>query len=77
MKADGAHDIHQQLDLSGEPLVPPLRDAFQLRDPVSLLEYQDLTIQGKTYCEAYTDYWNSTSSKDDQFFRINVLRDGR
>ncbi|KAG6997797.1 mycophenolic acid synthesis protein B [Physcia stellaris] len=63
LKADGAHDIHRQLDLSGEPLVPPLRNAFQLRDPISLLEYQDLTIQGKTYCEAYTDYWNSTSSQ--------------
>lgn len=64
MKADGAHDIHQQLDISGEPLVRPLRGAFQLRDPIPLLEYQDLTIQGKVYNEAYTDYWNSTSGDD-------------
>ncbi|KAF2839400.1 amidase signature enzyme [Patellaria atrata CBS 101060] len=32
LKADGGYDIHQQLDLSGEPLVSPLRDAFQGRD---------------------------------------------
>ncbi|KAL8808787.1 MAG: hypothetical protein Q9223_005987 [Gallowayella weberi] len=62
--ADGCHDIHRQLDLSGEPLVPPLREGFQLRDPLPLLEYQDFTIQGKAYNEAYLDYWNSTGSDD-------------
>ncbi|KAL8940143.1 MAG: hypothetical protein Q9211_002417 [Gyalolechia sp. 1 TL-2023] len=66
LEADGAHDVHQQLDLSGEPLVPPLRGSFQLRDPIPLLEYQDLTIQGKAYNEAYYDYWNSTSRGDGQ-----------
>ncbi|KAL8993932.1 MAG: hypothetical protein Q9188_007204, partial [Gyalolechia gomerana] len=66
LNADGAHDIHQQLDISGEPLVRPLRGTFQLRDPIPLLEYQDLTIQGKVYNEAYTDYWNSTSGDDGQ-----------
>ncbi len=64
LKADGAHDVHRQLDLSGEPLVPPLRKSFQLRDPIPLLEYQDLTLQGKTYSEAYLDYWNSTAQDD-------------
>ncbi|CAO1598695.1 hypothetical protein XANCAGTX0491_002455 [Xanthoria calcicola] len=73
LKADGAHDIHQQLDLSGEPLVPPLRDSFQLRDPISLLEYQDLTIQGKTYSAAYNDYWNSTSNDDGQVVDAVVM----
>ncbi|KAL8685957.1 MAG: hypothetical protein Q9224_005603 [Gallowayella concinna] len=62
--ADGCHDIHRQLDLSGEPLMPPLRKDFQLRDPLPLLEYQDFTIQGKAYNETYSDYWNSTSSGD-------------
>ncbi|KAK4695723.1 hypothetical protein P7C71_g2079, partial [Lecanoromycetidae sp. Uapishka_2] len=65
LKADGAHDIHQQLDLSGEPLVPPLRDSFQLSDPMPLLKYQDLTIEGKAYSAAYYDYWNSTANDDD------------
>ncbi|KAI4268032.1 MAG: hypothetical protein L6R38_007989, partial [Xanthoria sp. 2 TBL-2021] len=73
LKADGAHDVHQQLDLSGEPLVPPLRGSFQLRDPIPLLEYQDLTIQGKTYNEAYYDYWNSTSSDDGQVVDAVVM----
>ncbi|KAL8680043.1 MAG: hypothetical protein Q9186_003723 [Xanthomendoza sp. 1 TL-2023] len=62
--ADGCHDIHRQLDLSGEPLMPPLRRGFQLKDPLPLLEYQDFTLQGKAYNETYSDYWNSTSSGD-------------
>ncbi|KAL8836535.1 MAG: hypothetical protein Q9170_002890 [Blastenia crenularia] len=66
LRADGAHDINQQLDLSGEPLVPPLRGAFQLRDPTPLLEYQRLTVDGKAYNEAYYDYWNSTTKDDGQ-----------
>ncbi|KAL9610018.1 MAG: hypothetical protein Q9167_005260 [Letrouitia subvulpina] len=64
LKADGAHDVHRQLDLSGEPLIPPLRKAFELEDPISLLEYQALTIEGKNYEEAYLDYWNSLEAED-------------
>ncbi|KAL8879539.1 MAG: hypothetical protein Q9192_008213 [Flavoplaca navasiana] len=64
MGADGAHDVHQQLNLSGEPLIPQLRESFKLREPMPLLEYQDKTLQGKAYNEAYSDYWN-TSSNDD------------
>lgn len=66
LRADGAHDVHRQLDLSGEPLIPPLREAFQLRDPTPLLEYQDKTLEGKRYNEAYYDYWNSTGDDDGQ-----------
>ncbi|MCJ1270630.1 hypothetical protein MMC22_010527 [Lobaria immixta] len=66
LKADGAHDIHKQLDLSGEPLIPQLREAFRLRDPIPLLAYQDLTIQGRLYEAAYSDYWNSTVTQDGQ-----------
>jgi amidase len=29
-----------------------------------LLEYQDLTIEGKKYCETYSDYWNATEESD-------------
>ncbi|KAL8885970.1 MAG: hypothetical protein Q9192_006559 [Flavoplaca navasiana] len=64
MGADGAHDVHQQLDLSGEPLIPPLRESFKLREPMPLLEYQDKTLQGKAYNEAYSDYWNASSDDD-------------
>ncbi|KAL8932914.1 MAG: hypothetical protein Q9216_006617, partial [Gyalolechia sp. 2 TL-2023] len=71
--SDGAHDVHQQLDLSGEPLVPPLRKSFQLRDPMPLLEYQDLTIQGKAYNEAYCDYWNSSSGDDGQIVDVVLM----
>ena len=64
LKADGAHDIHAQLDRSGEPLIPDLRETFRLREPIGLLEYQDLTLQGLEYEAAYSDYCNGTSKDD-------------
>ena len=62
--ADGAHDVHANLDRSGEPLIPELKKSFRLRDPIPLLEYQNLTLQGLEYEREYSDYWNSTSSSD-------------
>ncbi|RYC59146.1 hypothetical protein CHU98_g7066 [Xylaria longipes] len=67
LRADGAHDIHDQLDLSGEPLIPDLEENFKLRDPINLLEYQDLTLQGLQYEAVYSDYWNSTVEPDGKF----------
>ncbi|KAI8630724.1 amidase signature domain-containing protein [Xylariaceae sp. FL1651] len=66
LKADGAHDIHSQLNRSGEPLIPDLEESFKLRDPMSLLDYQDLTLQGLEYESRYSDYWNSTAEQDGQ-----------
>ena len=62
--ADGAHDVHAHLRRSGEPLIPDLEKSFRLRDPIPLLEYQDLTLQGLEYERQYNDYWNSTSIND-------------
>ena len=47
LKADGAHDVHKQPDFSGEPLIHPLRKSFELQDPMPLLEYQSVSIEGK------------------------------
>ncbi|KAM6521671.1 hypothetical protein FSOLCH5_006427 [Fusarium solani] len=66
LMADGAHDIHQHLNLSGEPLIPDLKQTFELRQPIGLLEYQDLTLQGLAYEREYSDYWNSTADADGQ-----------
>ncbi len=66
MRADGGHDIHRQLNLSGEPLIPPLQKSYALRDPMSLLEYHALTIEGRDYEAAYADYWNATAHEDGQ-----------
>ncbi|KAF5580562.1 general amidase [Fusarium pseudoanthophilum] len=63
--ADGAHDIHQHLKRSGEPLIPDLRDGLNLETPTELLKYQDLTIQGLEYERQYSDYWNATADSDD------------
>ncbi|KAI9652013.1 MAG: hypothetical protein M1831_007254 [Alyxoria varia] len=66
LKADGAQNINAQLNLSGEPLIPPLRESFKPRDPMPVDKYQDLTIEGRQYEEAYYDYWNSTGEDDGQ-----------
>ncbi|KAF2249813.1 amidase signature enzyme [Trematosphaeria pertusa] len=66
LKADGGHDIHKQLSLSGEPLIPPLRATFQLRDTLSLITHQELTVEGRDYEGAYSDDWNSTAGQDGQ-----------
>lgn len=68
LQADGAHDIHEQLERSGEPLIPELQSTFQLRPPMDLLEYQDLTLQGLDYEARYSDYWNSTAEEDGSHF---------
>lgn len=72
LRADGAQDIHKQLDLSGEPLIPQLQEKFQLQDPIPLLVYQDLTIQGRDYEAAYSDYWNSTVNQDGKLCALIV-----
>ena len=69
--ADGAHDIHQHLNLSGEPLIPDLKQTFELRQPIGLLEYQDLTLQGLAYEREYSDYWNSTADEDGEFCSLD------
>ncbi|RKK80144.1 Acetamidase [Fusarium oxysporum] len=73
LKADGAHDIHQNLDLSGEPLIPDLRNSFQLKAPMDLLQYQDLTLQGLGYERQYSDYWNSTADSDGQLVDAVIM----
>ncbi|KAK0670330.1 Acetamidase [Cercophora samala] len=71
--ADGGHDIHSHLALSGEPLIPDLEEHFQLKPPMDLLEYQDLTLQGLDYEAAYSDYWNSTSQGDGQIVDAVIM----
>ncbi|TVY65140.1 Acetamidase [Fusarium oxysporum f. sp. cubense] len=66
LSADGARDIHQHLNRSGELLIPDLRDGLKLKTPTELLKYQDLTIQGLEFEQQYSDYWNSTADSDDQ-----------
>lgn len=65
LRADGGHDVHKHLGLSGEPLIPDLEAMFQPRPPLGLLQYQDLTVEGLKYEAAYSDYWNSTVQGDD------------
>lgn len=66
LQSDGGYYIHKQLDLSGEPLIPPLREIFELVPPFSAIRTQELAIEGRDSCEAYLDYWNSKSADDGQ-----------
>ncbi|KAI5809918.1 amidase signature domain-containing protein [Peziza echinospora] len=73
--ADGAHDVYTQINLSGEPLILELAKSFQLRDPICLLEYQQLAIEGRDYAAAYSDYWNETCNHGDDAYTgcINLM----
>jgi amidase len=52
------------LALSGEPLIPDLRESLKLREPLPLLTTYELTLQGLAYELQYSDYWNSTAEED-------------
>ncbi|KAI9888341.1 MAG: hypothetical protein M1814_000572 [Vezdaea aestivalis] len=73
LKADGAHDIHTQLDLSGEPLIPQLEKTFKLREPDPLLTYQSHTLEGRAYELQYSDYWNTTGDEDGQLVDAVIM----
>ncbi len=45
-------------------MIPQQEEPFRLRDPISLLEYHALTVEGRDYEAAYCDYWNSTAEED-------------
>lgn len=64
MSADGGQDVKKQLGLSGEPPIPQIKIIIEGKEPLPLLEYQDLILQGIEYAEAYADYWNSTAQDD-------------
>ncbi|PGH19655.1 hypothetical protein AJ80_03810 [Polytolypa hystricis UAMH7299] len=64
--SDGGHDVNKQLDLSGEPIIPPIRETFKLREPFTAIKCQELAIQGLELCRAYSDYWESTANDDGQ-----------
>ncbi|KAK3949451.1 amidase signature domain-containing protein, partial [Pseudoneurospora amorphoporcata] len=71
--ADGARDVHNNLLLSGEPLIADLQPHLSLKDSIPLLEYQDLTIQGLAYEQAYSDYWNSMSGEGDDGQEVDAI----
>ncbi|KAB5559941.1 amidase signature domain-containing protein [Coniochaeta sp. 2T2.1] len=71
--ADGAHDIHQQLRRSGEPLVPGVAEELKLREPRPLLETHDLTLKGLAYEIKYSDYWNRSGEDDGQIVDAVIM----
>lgn len=66
LTSDGCYHIHKQLHLSGEPLIPPLLEYLKIRPPISAIATEDLRVQGREACEAYSDYWNSKATDDGQ-----------
>lgn len=66
MVCDGLYDIHQQLALSGEPLIPQLAESFKQFSPRELLDMHRLTLEGLAEEIKFNDYWNSTAHDDGQ-----------
>ncbi|KAL2021891.1 hypothetical protein VTK56DRAFT_6486 [Thermocarpiscus australiensis] len=73
LRADGSHDIHAQLNLSGEPLLPDLEATYSLTSPIDAIEYQRLTLEGLEYEAAYSDYWNSTAKDGGQIVDAVIM----
>ncbi|KAL1870409.1 hypothetical protein VTK73DRAFT_2647 [Phialemonium thermophilum] len=72
--ADGGDDVHNNLALSGEPLLPILAYKYAVRkQPHELLEYQKYTVEGLEYELAYSDYWNSTAADDGQIVDAVIM----
>lgn len=53
--------------------MPDLEEAFQLKSPIDLLEYQNLTLEGLEYEAAHSDPWNSTSESDGQIVDAVIM----
>ncbi|RMZ86331.1 hypothetical protein DV736_g6443, partial [Chaetothyriales sp. CBS 134916] len=62
MYCDGGANIWTQLNLSGEPPIKELEDELGdgARPPMTLLDFQKLTLQRDKYRQKYREYWNST-----------------
>ncbi|OTA97783.1 hypothetical protein M434DRAFT_7724 [Hypoxylon sp. CO27-5] len=72
--ADGAEDVHKQLKLSGEPLIPELETrGMRARPPMELLKFQDLASKGLEFEAHYSDYWNSTANDDGQIVDAVIM----
>ncbi|KAF4548199.1 Acetamidase-like protein 2 [Elsinoe fawcettii] len=70
--SDGGQHVHEQLELSGEPLLPELT-YLKRKPPMKLLEYQDMTLQGLDYEAKYAAYWNSTADDDGQIVDAVIM----
>ncbi|KAI0396299.1 amidase [Xylariaceae sp. FL0594] len=73
VKADGANDIHKQLEISGEPLLETLQRSYSLHTPADLLQYQEKTVRGLELEAQYSDYWNSTGDADGQIIDAIIM----
>lgn len=63
--ADGRHDVLDNVDLSGEPLIPEIRSKFEdvPPEPIPLPEYYNNTRKLQDFRSRYQAYWSSTVEK--------------
>jgi amidase len=62
LQSDGGHDIHKQLELSGEPIIPPLRQLFEPAPPFSAVKIQELAVAARDSCDAYLQYYRTATA---------------
>lgn len=62
-RGDGTPDVWEALQLSGEPPVPQIQHLFdngKLKEPMNLVEYEQVVLHMKDYRHRYQEYWEST-----------------
>jgi hypothetical protein len=52
-------------------MIPDLVSKYSLKDPYDVIKYQDLSVQGRKFCESYSDYWNSSVGDDGKFVNVD------
>lgn len=64
-RADGRHDVIENIALSGEPLIPEIRPLFANGPPEPILvpEFYNNTLRLQDFRARYQAYWNSTAKK--------------
>ena len=71
--SDGGHNVNEQVQLSGEPLIPPFNEFFKLRDSMPVNEYHNLIVEASKFEESYLDYWNSSGDDNGQMVDAVIM----
>lgn len=58
--------LGKPIHLSGEPIVPQIGIVFprgKLKQPMNLVDYEDVVLKMKSYRDDYQKYWRSTAER--------------
>ncbi|OTA89503.1 hypothetical protein M434DRAFT_398549 [Hypoxylon sp. CO27-5] len=75
-RGDGCIDVWENLKLSGEPPVPEISHIFpegKPCTPMSLIDYENASVEMKKYRESYLAYWDSTAEETDNGLPVDAV----